>query len=353
MSINALKGLAALIIASGHYFAWGTSGGGIPSSFILAVDLFFVISGFTLTNAAYKKDFLNNQDYYSYLIQSRIIRLYLPYLFILLLYIISYIIKRRYWDLDLYVISMVLLLLQGWGFSFGETIINNTTIGIAWCLSVELYLSIFVFTLLFKYRRRPNIIIFICCTMIGICYNCLVNYSPDFMNVTYNRINLGIISITFGVVRAVLGYGIGIIIYYIKKYNNPFKIFEKNNSMSILEIIIIGFIILLYAPNYNRTNEYIFPIFAGIMTLLFTSSNGPISKLLQTKFFQKLGSLSFAIYLVHPIIISICTKWEKSCFGIYLIILLMLSSLFSSTIETYCLNIKNELLKKASVKKSI
>lgn len=333
-TLNALKGIAAIIIATGHYFVW--KGYEFSPAFILAVDFFFIVSGFTLTNSIFKRE-CSTQEYCTYLFKSRLIRLYFPYLLIALLYIVVSFIKEN--KADLYAAFMSLLLLQGYGFSFGESIISNSTIGICWYLSVEFYLAFLIFPIVFKMKSTVYKEILFFGFIAFICLNILVNSSPNYMNVTYERVYIGIISITFGCIRALLGYSLGILSYLsvlaVSKFKNVKKIFI------IAEPVIVLLIVFAYQNGYNRFNEYVFPFLASLCVIIFANSYGYISKILNISFFQKIGVLSFSVYLLHPICISFFKNYNN--YLLYIILLFFLAFLFHNTIEKICLDLKAKI----------
>ena len=49
--------------------------------------------------------------------------------------------------------------------------------------------------------------------------------------------------------------------------------------------------------NYNRQNDFIFPIIIGLIITIFSYEIGFISKILRKV--SKLGKLGYSIYLVH------------------------------------------------------
>lgn len=187
-SINALKGIAAFLVAFGHFYYWTGKGNVFPSSFILAVDFFFIASGFTLVNAIYNKK-ISEKEYIKYIVTARITRLFIPYFLLSCCYILVWALLKR--PLDAYTIIMSLLLGQSLGFSFGEPIISNTVIGIAWCLSAEFYLSIVLCPLVYKFKAHIIKIIYISSIICFLSFHIIINFSPDFMNVNYYRIQLG------------------------------------------------------------------------------------------------------------------------------------------------------------------
>ena len=87
ISLDMLKTFAAIIIATGHFFAWTGQESMFPSSFVLACDFFFISSGFTLTNSIYRKNNMSQTEYCKNLIVSRITRLWVPYVLLAIIYI--------------------------------------------------------------------------------------------------------------------------------------------------------------------------------------------------------------------------------------------------------------------------
>ena len=304
-SLDSLKLIAALIIATGHFVFWTGQEGSFPASFYLACDFFFILSGFTLTASMYKQDALSFEEYCHNLLISRITRLWLPYVLVAISYVVVYMCFARV-KLSLNTILMVFLCGQAWGFSFGESIIDNSTIGIAWYLSVELYLSLICFPILFKFRKHKWEVCIFLSVLAFACLNCLVNRSSEFMGITYSRLSVMGLSIPGGVVRGVLGYALGIILYYIRIALENWKEFKTYTSIwTVLEYCSLVMIILTYGiGNYDRNSEFVFPILAVLLIGVFSMESGICSRLLAKNFMRKISPLYFGIYLIHPVTIK-------------------------------------------------
>lgn len=100
--------------------------------------------------------------------------------------------------------------------------------------------------------------------------------------------------------------------------------------------------------DYYRENEYLFPVIAGLMIIVFAQEKGILSNILKKIYY--LGSLSYSIYLLHPIYIGIF-KYFNMELDIYLIIIylvcIMLGSfLFYINIEKFIIKFKYDIKNK-------
>ena len=99
--------------------------------------------------------------------------------------------------------------------------------------------------------------------------------------------------------------------------------------------------------NY-RENEYLFPIIAGLMIIIFAQEKGILSNLLNKIYY--LGLLSYSIYLLHPIYIGIFRYFNMKL-NIYLIIIYLIcimlgSFLFYKNIEKFIIKWKYDVKNK-------
>lgn len=302
-----LKTIAAMIIALGHFFFWRRQTNRFPATFFLAVDFFFIASGFSLMNSMYRKGDMSFEDYCKNLIVSRITRLWVPYVLMALICIGIHVYTTGE-HMSLSSISMVLFCGQAWGFSFGENIISNSTIGIAWCLSVELYLSILWFPVMFKVRKHKWEIGLFLSLVVFVCLHILVNYSEEFMGITYARLPIAGLSLPGGVVRGILGYALGGLVYFARQFIAGQKNIKNLSTeiWTLSELMLVVLIVSVFGRTMpDRRNEYLFPFFMTLLVLVFTLERGLCSKVLSKKCFAQISSLFFGIYLVHPMAIQL------------------------------------------------
>ena len=149
--------------------------------------------------------------------------------------------------------------------------------------------------------------------------------------------------------RLFASYNIGIlcVIFYQRFKIKDFK--NRKILFSILEIIVIFIIIKIYSKvNYDRRNDYIFPIIAGV--LIFSYEYRIVSQLL--KKLSNLGKLSYPMYLVHTFFID--TMYYLNIINplnyiyLYIIIVITVSFFIYYFIERKIINLKYHFLVKKS-----
>lgn len=316
-----------------------------------AVILFFVLSGFVLyLSISNSKAFV----YKEYVIK-RLCRIYLPYLFVMIISILLYnfygyfnLINKDYlntsdwfnrmWseNLDIKTIISVIFML-----GFQTHNLNTVT----WSLIHELRISFFFPLIVFfinknnvKYPFRKIFILIVSAWLILV-------YSANLIS---NR-NIQYFLLSFG---STFYYAIFFIIGCLLAKNIfNFKIFFANKNLFTKNILIfVCFIFYL--------NEWFFPFFSelrysssftlsnlsntaidlltGCSVFIFFSilvSSEKIKEVLKNRYFLFLGQISFSLYLIHPIVLmSIINLFSDY---VYLPILIMFSIFFSIFLSYY------------------
>ena len=124
--------------------------------------------------------------------------------------------------------------------------------------------------------------------------------------------------------------------------------YNENLIYSSLEIIIILVLFRYYGKvDYYRENEYLFPIIAGLMIMIFAQEKGILSNFLKKIYY--LGLLSYSIYLLHPIYIGVFRyfnmKLDIFLIIIYLVCIILGSCLFYKNIEKFIIKFKYDTRK--------
>lgn len=76
VALDFYRGIFAILVAIGHWFYWQGEKDLYPRSFILAVNFFFILSGYVLTQQAFYSKNIAEQYFVKFL-KSRLFRLYL------------------------------------------------------------------------------------------------------------------------------------------------------------------------------------------------------------------------------------------------------------------------------------
>ncbi|AUX62210.1 acyltransferase [Simonsiella muelleri] len=209
ISLDFFRGIMSIAVALGHFFHWNGQTSKMPLSFILAVDFFLVLSGFVISASVFNKENFNTYKF----IKSRYFRLIPVYLFCVIITLIP-----QYFFAENFVkpnsLDVIRIL------SIGEMLpMNNLRfiyfepLGISYTISAEFWVGVLLFPLVFVIRKYasqlllPVLIIFSLFAFLKI-----VNDTSDFLRIHYA---LAYPFITYGVIRCLLDYSLGVIAYTI------------------------------------------------------------------------------------------------------------------------------------------
>jgi peptidoglycan/LPS O-acetylase OafA/YrhL len=332
-SLDFFRGIMAICVATGHYFYWNANYS-IPLSFILAVDYFFILSGFVITCSV-----LNKKEFDSFnFAKSRFLRLYPVYIFsILLTFIVIRIFHIHLGTPDLGDIFRILTLGELLPFKQSSNFIFFEPLGVSWSISAELWIGIIFFPILYVLNKKITQLVLPFLILVAlICFSIINNYSNNYMNIHYVRFND---FIPFGFIRALLGYSLGALAYFIAIHIQNNVSISQSVSQSIVQIIIIFLIIYLYGKNdYVKNNEYYSVFLFSIMIISLSLNKGIIYKLTNNAIGNWLGKVSYPLYLLHPVCILINKNIFSDIFctlGIlfYIILSLIISILTHIFIE--------------------
>lgn len=290
VALDALRGIAALIIIGIHYdwYAWpeitsqtliGRSGG------YLGVDFFLILSGFVLAHAFYEKA---SPDLWTFF-KKRIFRFW-PLHIVTLLATVALMIATSE-PINGEGLLLNVLMLHSLGYGDWELSFNLPS----WTLSVELAVNmLFGALILLVPNRRLNGALMLLISLVSGAI--LVVFLRE---LDANKGNvLGILNL--GLLRGMLDFPLGILAY---------RLFAAHQSWltrtSLLHTLFVGllltlFLAVLFLPGHGRRDFAYLGIF--VLLVLFAANPGPfwIRVLSPLRF---LGDISFAVYLIHCVII--------------------------------------------------
>ena len=342
--LETFRFIAAIIVALGHFFySNGNLGGkGIPKSYILSVEFFFVLSGFLIT-LKLEREKLKIDEYLNKFFWARTIRLLLPYMILISIYHIVFIkflfnekISLYNWIINLFLLQI--LGLQG-------PILGNVGI-VAWALGVEYWIGTIYFPIiLFLKRKFKKGLFFLALITYIVSIGILRHYSETFMDAHFWTYSL----VPYGILRILASYSIGVFFSICYQSFKNINLKYKKVIFNIIEIFIIYIIVRFYSKiNYNRENEYIFPIIVGILIMIYAYEIGFLSKILKN--FSNLGKLSFSIYLIHQFFNDFLTMnldkpLQKTNVLLYLLLVIITSFLFYYFVEKNIIKLKYHIVK--------
>jgi len=287
--LDALRGFAAIGVVLWHYSGhfdsrpWEAVFGPFYYQGLYLVDFFFVLSGFVLSKAYFRK---SRQYNLAENIIRRAARIYPLHLFTFGLVFIGQFIMTRvlrepsfvYSFNDLYHFFLNLTLTQSLGIQKGLSF--N---GPSWSISTEFYVSIIFFIILATSKKPVLALISLLIVSGGLLTTLIMSGHMRFIEPS--------------IFRTLAGFLAGVVLF---KICSPTKILKTR--WCDLAFLLLLFL-LAAGAKYGSMNSYFTEfmlVILGFPLIIFTVLNGrDIPGFLRLKFFSFLGDISFSIYLIH------------------------------------------------------
>jgi peptidoglycan/LPS O-acetylase OafA/YrhL len=324
--LDALRGIAAFGVVLFHSVFFYPE---YQSSFVhnsyLFVDLFFVLSGFVLTNAYKDKieDSLKFRDFFL----LRLGRIYPMHILILGIW-------------TFYNFGKLILFRNGIEFvdplirNNGKTLFTNLllihSLNIhretgwnypSWSISLEFFTYLLFFAFAYIIRGKKTWFFALLVSIVGYGYLGQFIKTPSFDFTVQN-----------GIFRCIGGFFAGVVLFYAVK---NIKI-ENKLLINLLEISTVCAVILCVM--FASTDEIILlatiPAFIFTIAVFSVKQDGIIGKLLQTRILQNCGKYSYSIYMIHALVIDLVFSFAK-----YLIIKPTEEIFFIETEYAFVINI--------------
>ena len=265
----------------------------------ICVEFFFIMAGYFLFQTINLK-----QDTFDFM-KHRFFRLApLIWVYIVLSAIFSAIFHFKF---SYYGNILRLFLLNNLGFA---PMTGGAFCGVSWFVSVLFWVSIFYFYISKIFEKKyVNLIIWIItvCSL-GIFLN---NNNYGFGGHVTNTALL----FNIGILRGLYGMGIGYFLSMLKER----KLLEECTSnlskcvFSILELGLFGVIMYysIFSDKVLGKSSFVIVFLFSIMFYLFIIQKGILSKFLDNNVSGWLGQSSYAIYIMHPLVVSVCQSIMK------------------------------------------
>ncbi|PMO27680.1 acyltransferase family protein [Vibrio breoganii] len=289
--LDSFRGLCAVFVVISHLRIEGTI---TNFNFFLGsgrfVEFFFVLSGFVLAHGyAFNRTIIFIEFF-----KSRFFRLYPLHFFMLVVMIfieLARFIAYKFWGFNFSVIPFTgnyalqelipnILLVQSW-LPFTEKLSFN---GVSWSISIELYLYFFLYftiVLMSKYK------VFIWLSISVVSFSLMYIKSPI---------------LTDSALRGLSCFFGGAVCYLV--YMKVSKIKLVKSLSTLIELFLISLIYIFISSDFEN-REFSLSILFFVAVIVFSLEKGGVSDFLKMHFFQRLGTLSYSIYLTQTAIISI------------------------------------------------
>lgn len=310
-STNFITGLRAIAILM--VFLIHSGGGGIREMFSFGdriidmgkygVDIFFVISGFTIFYQLYERKYS-----FKHFLIVRLIRISIPYFpLIFCIYIFAMLGGDiyNYWAIKFNngEISIINLILHLFYISFIDIRYANTIIGVEWTLAIEVFYYFLLGYLIYKFKIMSSFK----GTLYVFLFLFLVSIFTLFIGKQFSSENSNLfiswLPFKYGYMFIFGGVAFHIRSYIFEKYSDK-KLKNISNIILISSMtIFVLFLTNTKIPNVGIINEFFFS-FLTFMLIVFVDDNSKITRVLTNNFMIFIGSISFSFYLLHMLVLK-------------------------------------------------
>lgn len=298
--LDGIRGLLASVVAISHIYGsiTGYSPGRPMEGASLAVDFFFILSGYVLTYILTGKN-ISPLRY----ISKRLFRLWPLYFLSIVLTLLAIIYNLNHggyvphwWNTTTSTdIILNFLMLNSVGLFRHLPVINEPS----WSIAVEFWISGFLLYSIIFFRARKTALVISSCSYLLLFLNSINSgYWHSVLTFIFSETMMrGIAGITWGFVLFSLKPSI-------KIKNNAYLLFFQT-------VFIVAISYYLYKPNFSFT--YPLVLFVSFL-LLSINDEGLYGKLFSCHYLRWLGEISYSIYLIHtPVIIVMFSPLYKYC----------------------------------------
>ncbi len=291
--LESLRGIAAVFVVVHHSkFDIVSGGAAFFNSGWLFVDFFFVLSGFVMCHA-YNEKIKCGLTFGSYF-YSRLARLFPLHVFILVCWLPIIAFKYVYFAKGFGGTDPALT--ENWQTFFNTFFLINS-LGFksgfnfpSWSISAE-FVAYFLFFLFAMTLKVKKIQVIMSISLTVIIYFVTFVYDGPFKQYTYD----------FGFLRSIPAFFLGVFVYLVFGSR-----LEKFKLGSVLESVLIScvVVVLMMVSIQSYHWAYLSVILFAVSVLVFSVSNGVISKILDIQILRTLGRYSYSIYMVHMLVLT-------------------------------------------------
>ncbi|MEQ1845942.1 MAG: acyltransferase [Nitrospira sp.] len=302
-SLTGVRGFAALIVLCYHFFeGFPSFASSIFHRGYLAVDMFFVLSGFVLA-LSYAQKFrapVHPLATYFYFILNRLGRIY-PLLVVALLFTFLRLqldftgnMQKLYPGFGVLSLTENLLLIQAWGFGIRAMPLQS------WSLSAEWFAYLLFPALVYMiFHRRALFPTLAAIAALVWWFNCEVSGEGY----------IGAMDIAggdgpFPLVRCLSGFTLGMVGYWmISNGYVPRAVGHK--------WVTLGLLVTLPIAAYVGMPDVVLALWFPVIVVSLYYENVIGKSIFGNRLSHWIGEISYSIYIIHPLIVSACTRLAK------------------------------------------
>lgn len=307
-SLDGLRGVAAVLVVLFH-IRWPNhiTHNELIRNGYLAVDLFFILSGFVISaNYSRKlKDFSRVREF----IILRFFRVYPLHLTVLSLFVSIELL--RFWGLrsgfavpsskpfsdgnSLGALFANALLIQGLG------VFESLTWNIpSWSISCE-----FVAYLLFGIAALNSTLwsaaLFATAAFLALSAYGVLAFTYQSLDLTYD----------WGLVRCVCGFVLGMAVFEVSRRNGARALAAANpTALAWAPMLVTAALIVVMSFTSGWVVVFVIPVFV-IMVGVFQTEHGIVANMLNSRAAQYLGRISYSVYMIHFLVLTVFTMFLR------------------------------------------
>jgi len=311
LSLESLRGIAALSVALYHC----KNGIFREVSFItnawLMVDFFFVLSGFVIA-LNYQNKIRSPREIYNFQLK-RFFRLYPLHIFILFSFLMvevaKYIMQVKF---DMMANNPAFSINDLSSFISQIFLIHNFTDQggtwnfVSWSISAEFYTYLLFAFVVAIFRAKNLINLASCLLVIGsfmFLYEAKTNITPD-------------LHINTGPMRCVFAFFLGVLTVNIFNLVKD-KLTFKSSLFPVLSLLIVFATVSYFGDNDSLSSLFLPFVFTlTIFIISLTHTDTLVSKALGNKSLIYLGTISYGVYMIHPLVWWVFTQVMRFVFKV-------------------------------------
>jgi len=323
LSLDALRGAAALVVAVYHFSpSWAG---------YLAVDFFFVLSGFVLTHTyLYRNEPVTFRDFAF----SRLARLYPLHIFTLVMFVVVYTTIHGQIPVQpdgvLFTFLQQLTLTQNIGLNPGGLSWNYPS----WSISVEFWVNIAFILFVFRTTRSSGLFLIAVTGLMVIYWNTghLETQAANYLGF-----------LNSGLIRGLSGFLLGVLSYQFY-FRFGEEIYWKQLIVFLEPLSLVGLSIIIFLRTGKTSGlDFIAPFIFMLIVVSYAGETGLISRFIRR--FHYLGSISYSIYLNQITVLLLVNQLMPEQEGPRLLRLVVFLSLLVVTSHFTFAYIENPLRK--------